>query len=86
MKRWVYFWLCVIVSSLMIIGGWLMPVHLRAVDSTVILRAGIGTTALVNRGLALVRAKKPGAAELLLQAAETEKILDENVIAERSCS
>lgn len=58
----------------MLIGAWMMPVHLRAVNSNVLLRAGIDTPALVNRGLAFVREKKPGAAELVLEAVEREKI------------
>ncbi|MEO6034224.1 MAG: hypothetical protein ABIQ35_03115 [Verrucomicrobiota bacterium] len=74
MKRWVYFWLCVLASSALLVGAWLMPVHLRAMDSVVILRAGIDSPSLVDRGLALVRENKPGAAEMLWQAAEREQI------------
>ena len=58
----------------MLVGAWMMPVHLRAVNSNILLRAGIDTPALVNRGLAFVREKKPGAAELVLAAVESEKI------------
>ena len=74
MKRWFNFLFCITFSLAMLVGGWMMPAHLRAVDSTVILRAGINTPALVNHGLVLVREKKPGAAELLLQAAQMDEI------------
>ena len=74
MKRWVFFSLCLIFSSVLLVWGWLMPIHLRAVDSNVIQRAGQHTPDLVGRGLKLVRERKPGAAELLLQAAEREQI------------
>lgn len=74
MKRWFYFFFCVFFGLALLVGGWMMPVHLRAVDSSVLLRAGLDSPALVNRGLALVREKKPGAAEVLLAAAERENI------------
>jgi hypothetical protein len=48
--------------------------HLRAVDASVLQRAGEGRPSLVDRGAALERANKTDAARLLLQAAQDEKI------------
>ncbi|MDQ6632514.1 MAG: hypothetical protein M3Y82_12300, partial [Verrucomicrobiota bacterium] len=53
--------------------AWLMPIHLRAVDASVLQRAGRNTPGLIDRGLRLVGEKKSGAAELLWRAAQEEK-------------
>ncbi len=67
MNRWVWFWVCAIVGLLMLVCGWLVPAHLRAVDASVIERAGRKTPTLIEKGLALVRENKLGAAQLLLE-------------------
>jgi hypothetical protein len=45
----------------MMLCGWLVPMHLRAVDASVLHRAGEGRPSLVERGLALERANNPDA-------------------------
>ncbi|MEO7299686.1 MAG: hypothetical protein ABI042_14050 [Verrucomicrobiota bacterium] len=76
MKRWIYFLLCIVIGSAALIGAWLMPVHLRAVDDGIVQLAGEQTTGLVERGLVLVEEKKLGAAELLGQVADQERIFE----------
>ncbi|MBI3849391.1 MAG: hypothetical protein HY298_03720 [Verrucomicrobia bacterium] len=76
MKRWLLFLLCAVLGLGMLVGGLLVPMHLRAVDASVVQKAGWNTTTLVERGLALVNEKNLGAAELLLQTAQKEEISD----------
>ncbi|MBC8003760.1 MAG: hypothetical protein H7X97_14335 [Opitutaceae bacterium] len=72
MRRVLQFSVCVILGLLALACGLLMPAHLRAVDVSVIERAGRRTDSLVERGLALVSDRKLGAAQLLLNAAKNE--------------
>ncbi len=74
MSRWTL--LCVYgIAGVVAIGcGLLVPMHLRAVDSRVIRRAGRNTPGLVEAGLMLVRQKNPGAARLVLRTAQTEQL------------
>jgi formate/nitrite transporter FocA (FNT family) len=59
---------------LLLLCGWLVPAHLRAVDAAVLQRAGETRSTLAQTGIALERANNPEAAQLLLQAAQQEKI------------
>ena len=54
MSRWVWFSLCIIVGLVMLVCGLQMPVHLRALDESIVERAGRNTTSLTDRGLELV--------------------------------
>lgn len=72
MKRVLQFSVCAILGLLAFACSWLMPAHLRAVDASVIERAGRRTDSLVERGLALVSDRKLGAARLLLDAGRHE--------------
>jgi len=58
----------------MLLCGWLVPMHLRAVDVSVLRRAGQGRLSLIDRCVALQRDNKGEAAQLILQAAQSEKI------------
>jgi hypothetical protein len=73
-NRWSWFVLCIGFAGLMLLCGWLIPMHLRAVDPAVLKRAGAETPSLVDRGVALAREKHPGPARLLLQAAQRQNI------------
>jgi hypothetical protein len=68
------FLLCAIPGLLLLAWGLLMPAHLRAVDTVVLREAGRHTPSLVQQGLSLVAENNPGAAHLLLQAAQQEKV------------
>ena len=74
MSRWVWFSLCAILGLVMLICGLLVPMHLRAVDASVIERAGRNTPSLVDEGLALGQKQHLGAARLLSQAADAENV------------
>src|SRR5580658_8624886 len=73
-SRWLWVPLCIAFAGLMLLCGWLVPMHLRAVDVSVLQRAGEGKPSLVERGLALERANNAEAARLILQAAQDEKL------------
>ncbi|HEX4122797.1 MAG TPA: hypothetical protein VH619_19455 [Verrucomicrobiae bacterium] len=73
-NRWAWFVLCLAVAGLMLLCGWLIPMHLRAVDPSVLHQAGVGTPSLVERGLALAHAQQTDSARLILQAAQYENI------------
>jgi hypothetical protein len=66
--------LCIAFAGLMLLCGWLVPMHLRAVDVSVLQRAGKGRLSLIDRCMALQRENKSDAARLILQAAQAEKM------------
>jgi hypothetical protein len=79
--RWLWVFLCIAFAGLMLLCGWLVPMHLRAVDASVLQRAGERQPSLVERGLALERANNAEAARLTLQAAQDEKLRWTGVLA-----
>src|SRR5437899_2441834 len=81
-NRWLWFWICAVAGVLMAFCGWLVPVHLRAVDSSIIEKAGRRTSGLVEAGLKLVNENKLGAAQLTLQAAQTEALPNREKLAQ----
>jgi hypothetical protein len=74
MNRYLAFLICVVLGVAMLVYGLLVPVHLRAVDVSIIQGAGRNTSALTELGLTLVSEKQLGAAQLLLQAGQMEKL------------
>src|SRR5438477_2114505 len=74
MNRWVWFSLCAMLGLALVICGLLMPIHLRAVDVSVIQRAGRNSPSLIEKGTALAGEKNLGAAQLLLQAAQAQGV------------
>jgi len=68
--------MCAIPALLLLACGVVVPAHLRAVDASVLQRAGRHTTPLIEQGLTLVQQGNLGAAQLLLQAAQTEGVPD----------
>jgi hypothetical protein len=79
-RRAICFLICAILGVVMLILGVLVPAHLRAVDDSVLRRAGWNTPALVEREIALVRQDKLGAAQMLLQAGQMEGLPDQPVL------
>ena len=71
-RRVIGFLLCAIPGLLLLACGLALPAHLRAVDASVIQKAGGNTIPLIEQGLALVKQDNLGAAQLLLQAAQEE--------------
>ena len=71
-RRVIGFLLCAIPGLLMLVCGLALPAHLRAVDASVIQKAGRNSVPLIEQGLALVKQDNLGGAQLLLQAAQEE--------------
>jgi len=69
MSRWVTCLVCAIFGLALWGFGLIIPAHLRAVDESVLQKAGKASPSLVNRGLELVSQDQLGAAQLLTQAA-----------------
>jgi len=61
-------------AILLLLCGWLVPVHLRAVNIAVLEQAGTGSPSLIDRGLALADEGQLAPARLLLQAAQSEDL------------
>src|SRR4051812_2539108 len=69
MRRWLLSLVCIVLGVLIVVLGWVVPIHLRAVDARVLQKAGKGTPTLADRTTALLSEKRLGAAEMLSQAA-----------------
>ncbi len=72
--RWLLSAFCIADAALLLLCGWLVPIHLCAVDVAVIQRAGEDSLSLAEDGLALAREGRLAAAELLLQAAQSQQL------------
>jgi len=72
--RWLWFSFCIADAALLLLCGWLVPAHLCAVDIAVIQKAGEGAPAVVDHGLALARDGRLAAAQLFLQAAQSQHL------------
>jgi hypothetical protein len=68
--------MCAVPALLLLVCGVAVPAHLRAVDASVLQRAGRQTASLIQQGLMLVKQNNLGAAQLLLQAAQAEGLSD----------
>jgi hypothetical protein len=74
MNRWVWFFGCIILALLALAFGWLVPAHLRAVDTAVLERAGRKTPSLAERGLQLLKEGKLGPAEMICRTAQEQRL------------
>src|SRR6185436_2228395 len=74
MNRWVWFFFCAVLGLALVACGLFVPAHIRAVDVAVIERAGKESPTLLEKGAELVKEKKLGAAQLLLEAAGSESV------------
>jgi hypothetical protein len=72
--RGTWFVLSIAFAGLMLLCGWLVPAHLRAVDAAVLRRAGQGTPSLMDRAAILARENNPGAARLIARAAQDAQV------------
>jgi len=79
MSRWIGFLICAILGLLMLFSGLLVPAHLRAVDASVLEKAGRNTPSLVSEGLALVKQGQLGAAQMYLAAAHSAWFITNSV-------
>ena len=69
--RWFWFCICMVCGLVLIGCGLLIPVHLRAVDSGVVLSAGRTGDSLLQRGKQLADTGRLGAAQMFVTAART---------------
>src|SRR5215831_5222302 len=76
MNRWLIFWISALTGLLLVLFGLLVPVHLRAVDSRLLEKAGGKSSTLIDKGLALAEEKNLGAAQLVLQASKRTSLPD----------
>src|ERR1051325_8478221 len=76
MSRWVLALGCILLGLLLLVLGWLVPLHLRAVDSRLLQRAGKNTPSLIDQGISLLNEKRLGAAQLISQAADAAGLPD----------
>ena len=67
--RWVWVCICIVLGLVSLGCGLVVPVHLRAVDASVVLSAGRTGDSLLERGKTLVDAGRLGAAQLYVSAA-----------------
>jgi len=81
MSRWASFTICLVLGLLLIIGGWLVPARLRAIEPVVLARAGHNTSILTDRAQELMHIGQFGAAELLSRAAQHEKLPESDKLA-----
>jgi len=73
-RRGLKFLLCTVFGLALLVGGLLVPAHLRALDSAVLQYAGRNSRPLPSEAQALMAGNKLGAAQLLQQAAQIRKI------------
>jgi hypothetical protein len=74
LNRLTGFLLCAIPAALMLACGLMVPAHLRAVDACVLKEAGRNTRSLIQQGLSFVGQDNLGAAQLLLAAAQDQRL------------
>jgi hypothetical protein len=67
---------CLVLGLMMLVCGLTVPAHLRAVDSSILQKAGRNSPALVEHGLELVHQNNLGAAQLTLRAAKEHGLPD----------
>jgi hypothetical protein len=73
-NRWTWFAICAVFGLLLAFCGWLMPVHLRAVEPALLKRASQNSTSLTGRGTELAHIGQIGAAEMLSQTAQRHNL------------
>jgi hypothetical protein len=74
MNRWTWSAICILLGLLLLLCGWLIPAHLRAVEPAVLQQAGRNSTSLTGRGVELAHIGEIGSAELLSLTAQREKL------------
>jgi len=73
-SRWFWFGIYVVLGLALLGLGLLVPVHLRAVDASVVLSAGRTGDSLLERGKSLAEAGRLGTAQMFVTAARTAEM------------
>jgi hypothetical protein len=81
--RWLQASLLVLLGCALLVGAWLVPAYLAAVDPAVIRAAGQGTATLPDLAEEHLRMGKPGAARLVGEAALRLNVLGGTAVMER---
>ena len=68
--------MCVVLGLLLLLCGWLIPAHPRAVEPSVLKSAGHNTASLTGRGVELTHIGMFGAAQLMSRAAQNANLPD----------
>jgi len=68
--------MCVVLGLLLLLCGWLIPAHPRAVEPSVLQSAGHNTASLTGRGVELTHIGMFGAAQLMSRAAQNANLPD----------
>lgn len=72
--RWVWFIIYATLGAILLVAGWLIPAHVRAVDAHVLRLAGQKSLSVAAAAQALLAHSQVGAAQLLAQAAQAEQL------------
>src|SRR5512133_240173 len=72
MSRVIWFWMAVLMGIVLLICGYLVPAHIRAIDASVLHAAGRSTTSLSARAMELLQDRQLGPAQLLLEIIRAE--------------
>src|SRR5690242_14351808 len=70
MNRWIWFTLCGVLGLLLLLCGWLLPAHLRAIEQPNLAQASRNSATLTGRGESLTHIGQYGAGEMMLRAAQ----------------
>jgi len=82
MNRWTPILAAAMTGLLLVACGLLVPIHIRAVDASVLHAAGQNTPTLARRAMDLVGERKLGAAQLLLQVVQAEGLAERGQVSE----
>jgi hypothetical protein len=80
MSRWAGLFICAILGLALLFCGLVIPAHLRALETSVVQKAGRHTSGLIAEGQAFLGQGNLGAAELLAQAAQQERLLESDAL------
>ena len=78
MNRWIWFTLCGVLGLLLLLCGWLIPAHLRAVEEPVLAQASHNSASLTGRGVNLAHIGQYSSGEMMLRAAQRAAFSDTN--------
>jgi hypothetical protein len=80
MIRWICLFAATLMGLLLVACGFLVPMHIRAVDASVLHAAGSQTQTLARKAMELVNARKLGAAQMLLRSAHAEGLPEREIV------
>ena len=82
MNRVVWFWVAVVAGIFLLALGYCVPIHIRAIDASVLSEAGLGTKSLGASAADLLSGRNIGAAGILHSVLQAEKLPGRDAISE----